>query len=94
MTDVYEFVRSELAKACKIDASFITPATDLFNDLGIDSFGILNISYAIEDHFGICMPVGEWMSEVNTGDSASTEQFRMDNFVATIAQLVQQKSVA
>jgi acyl carrier protein len=94
MADIYEFVRGELAKACKIDVSLITPGTDLFNDLGIDSFAILSIAYAIEDHLNVRVPVGDWMSNVNTGDSVSMEQFRMDNFVAAIAHLVKQQSVA
>ncbi len=94
MQEIYDFVLSSLATSCKIDPQHITPVTDLFNDLGIDSFAILNVSYSIEDRFGIHMPIGEWMSEVNVGDRDTTDRFRMDNFVATIAQLVQEKKAS
>jgi acyl carrier protein len=86
--DIYDFVLSSLATNCQIDPKHITPATDLFTDLGIDSFGILTVAYSIEDRFGIQMPVGEWMSEVNVGDKTATDLFRIDNFVAAIARLV------
>jgi len=90
MQDIYDFVVSTLAKTCKVDPRHITPATDLFSDLGIDSADFLNVAYVIEDRYGIRMPVGEWMSEVNVGDTSAAEHFRIDNFVAAISRFVQE----
>lgn len=90
MQDVYQVVVSILAKKCKVNPEFITPATDLFTDLGIDSAEFIDASFSIEDAFGITLPVDEWMNEVNAGDASAARRFRIDNFVAAITELISQ----
>ena len=90
MEDVYQFVVKTLAAKCKVNPEFITPATDLFADLGVDSAEFLDATFLIEDEYDIRMPVGEWMSEVNVGTAVRTEHFRIDNFVAAISELIKQ----
>lgn len=88
MQDIYEFVQRTLAQNCKIDPRDITPTTNLFADLGIDSVDFLAAAYEIEDHYGIRLPVGDWMSDVNAGETPAVDYFRMDNFVAAIAEFI------
>jgi acyl carrier protein len=90
MQDIYEVVVQTLAKRCKVDPRAVTPATDLFGDLGIDSAEFMDAAFVIEDALGIRMPVGDWMGEVNAGTAEAAARFRMDNFVAAIAALVEQ----
>jgi acyl carrier protein len=90
MQDVYQFVVQTLAAKCRVDPRFITPASDIFADLGIDSAVFLDAAFAIEDEYRIEVPVSEWMDEVNVGTAAAADRFRIDNFVAAIAALVEQ----
>jgi acyl carrier protein len=90
MQDIYQFVVQTLARKCRVNPEFITPATDIFADLGVDSAEFLDATFVIEDEYGIRMPVGDWMGEVNAGDAAVAEHFRIDNFVAAIADLIRQ----
>lgn len=88
--EIYQFVVGTLAKKCRVNPDAITPATDIFADLGVDSAEFLDATFVIEDAYGIRMPVGDWMHEVNAGDAVAAEHFRVDNFVAAIADLVAQ----
>jgi acyl carrier protein len=90
MQDVYQFVVKTLAAKCKIEPSLITPSTDVFADLGVDSAEFFDVTFVIEDEFNIRMPVAEWMSDVNVGNAVQSEHFRIDNFVAAIVALMQQ----
>jgi acyl carrier protein len=90
MQDIYQFVVQTLARKCKVDPGAITPATDLFADLGIDSAEFMDAAFVIEDEFGIRMPVGDWMGDVNAGTATGAQYFRIDNLVAAIADLVRQ----
>jgi acyl carrier protein len=91
MDDIYEFVVSALASKCKVDPHYINSSMDLFADLGIDSTDFLDIAYSIEEKYGVRLPAGDWMSEVNTGDADPAEHFRIDNLVAAIEALVQRE---
>ena len=89
MQDVYQFVVKTLAAKCKLDPAFITPSTDVFADLGVDSAEFFDVTFVIEDEFNIHMPVAEWMSDVNVGNAVRSDRFRIDNFVAAIVELIQ-----
>lgn len=90
--EIHNFLVSTLAKACKVDPTHVTPSTHIFSDLGVDSADMLNVAWLIEERYGIQLPVVDWMSEVNVGDAVATDRFRVDNFVAVIAQLTQVKA--
>ena len=48
-----------LAEQLKIDASTITPDTDLKEDLGVDSLDLFEFVMALEEEFDIEMPDGD-----------------------------------
>lgn len=54
-----------LAEQLKIDASTITPDTDLKEDLGVDSLDLFEFVMALEEEFDIEIPTDE-VSELTT----------------------------
>ncbi|KTT63889.1 hypothetical protein NS383_17590 [Pseudomonas oryzihabitans] len=86
MQAIYSFVVSTLTSICKVPAEHIEPTTNLFSDLGIDSVDFLDAVYCIDDHYGIRLPVGQWMSAVNEGNATLADHFVMEHFVAAIAE--------
>jgi len=48
-----------IAKQLKIDASEITPDTDIIDDLGADSLDVVDLLMTIEDKYGIVVPDDE-----------------------------------
>jgi acyl carrier protein len=54
--DIQEKVIGILAGKLKVDRARITPSTLLAQDLGVDSFGALEIMFEIEEAFAVAMP--------------------------------------
>ena len=48
-----------IAKQLKIDASEITPDTDIIDDLGADSLDVVDLLMTIEDKYGFVVPDDE-----------------------------------
>ncbi|UTH76436.1 acyl carrier protein [Chromobacterium sp. IIBBL 290-4] len=87
MNDVYEFIVKTLSEVCKVSAQDIEPSLNLFSDLGIDSVDFLDAVYSIDKQFGIRIPIGQWMSAVNEGESGAVDYFVMENFVDAVSRL-------
>ena len=51
---VWEITEKTLRTECRV-TSAITPETDLFRDLGLDSLALMTLAVAAEDHFRICL---------------------------------------
>lgn len=49
----FEVLRSVIAKEMKISEGMITPGTDLYGDLNLDSLDFHRLAMAIEDAFGV-----------------------------------------
>lgn len=52
-TRLYDVLSEVLVTRLKVDADQITPAADLFEDLGLDSIDMMTAVMAIEEQFGI-----------------------------------------
>ncbi|MBW3589359.1 MAG: acyl carrier protein [Actinobacteria bacterium] len=52
-TKLYDALSEVLVTRLKVDADQITPAADLFEDLGLDSIDMMTAVMAIEEQFGI-----------------------------------------
>ena len=48
-----------IAKQLSVDASEITPDTDILDDIGADSLAVVDILMTIEDRFGVVVPDDE-----------------------------------
>ena len=88
MDNVYQIVEQELIKACRGSVGRIDNDVNFFNDLGLDSIDFINVVYEIDFRFGIKVPVGRWMSEVNEGEADMSQYFVMGNFVDAVQTLI------
>ena len=53
---MFEKVQTILAKQLRVDASRITPDSQIKKDLGADSLDILQLLMRLEDDYGIVIP--------------------------------------
>ncbi|MDZ7824444.1 MAG: acyl carrier protein [Ahrensia sp.] len=92
MASTFDQVAEIIVDTCEIDSETITPASHTIDDLGIDSLDFLDIVFAIDKHFGIKIPLGEWTQDVNDGKMPSEEYFVLENLCAKIDGLVASKT--
>ena len=57
--DIESKVREILAKKCSVPAASITAQTRLAEDLGVDSFGALELMFELEEAFALQIPDSE-----------------------------------
>jgi len=62
---MFEKVQTILAKQLRVDASRITPESQIKKDLGADSLDILQLLMRIEDQYGIVIP-DQALAQFNT----------------------------
>jgi len=55
-TDMFDRVKTILAKQLRLDPEKITPESRIMKDLGADSLDILQLLMRIEDQYGIVIP--------------------------------------
>nr|WP_013933294.1 phosphopantetheine-binding protein [Pseudoalteromonas sp. SANK 73390]CBK62742.1 tacpA [Pseudoalteromonas sp. SANK 73390] len=89
MEGIYQFVQSTFSDVCNIDSEEITPTTNLFSDLGIESMDFMDVCYLIDEKYGIRIPIGEWMGRVNEGDESAADLFVLEGFVKAVSKLVE-----
>ena len=65
MPSTFDIIAGIIARTCDIPRNAITPGCHLLNDLGIDSLDLFDIGFAVDDAFGITMPLGQWLHEVH-----------------------------
>ena len=84
----FDAVAEIISEVSSIERDQITPDSHTINDLGIDSLDFLDVTFAIDKHFGIKMPVEQWMEDVNDGRASTDDFFIMKNLCNRIEQLV------
>lgn len=89
--ETFNTVANIISEVSSIDRDTITPESHAMNDLGIDSLDFLDVTFAIDKHFGIKMPVEQWMEEVNDGSASADDFFVLKQLVARIDGLVAAK---
>ena len=87
MQDTFNAVADIIAETCNIDRAKIQPASNAMNDLGIDSLDFLDITFAIDKHFSIKMPIEKWMQEINEGKGSVDDYFILNNLCTRIEEL-------
>jgi acyl carrier protein len=88
MQDTFNAVADIIAETCNIDRAKIQPSSNAMNDLGIDSLDFLDITFAIDKHFSIKMPIEKWMQDVNEGRATQDDFFILSNLCTRIDELV------
>jgi acyl carrier protein len=88
MRPTFDIVVGIIALTCEVPRERITPDSNLMNDLGIDSLDLLDITFAIDNAFGIAMPIDRWLHVVHMGRISSDQYFVMRRFCANIDALI------
>jgi acyl carrier protein len=88
MQSTFDIVAQIIALTCEVTPEQITLDSNLVSDLGIDSLDLLDITFAIDDAFGIAMPVDQWLHAVHMGRTSSDQYFVMRGFCANIDALI------
>lgn len=89
--ETFNTVADIISEVSSIERDTIHPDSHAMNDLGIDSLDFLDVTFAIDKHFGIKMPVEQWMEEVNEGAASADDFFIMKQLVKRIDELVAAK---
>ena len=61
MPSTFDIVADIVAETCHIPRETISLDSDLLRDLGIDSLDLFDIGFALDDAFGISVPVEQWL---------------------------------
>ena len=88
----FDTVADIIAQTCSIPREDITPASHAINDLGIDSLDFLDVTYAIDKHFSIKLPIEQWTQDVNDGKATTEQYFVLKNLASEIDKLVAAKA--
>lgn len=74
---VLERVTDVVQEVLKVDASKVSPTTDIRNDLGADSVDLLTFVLALEETFGGKVPDDEMMDIVTVQDAVDMIENRL-----------------
>jgi acyl carrier protein len=88
MPSTLDVVANIIVRNCSVPHSAITPSCHLLNDLGIDSLDLLDIGFAVDEAFGITMPLGQWLHEVHLKTARAERHFVMRELCAHVDSLV------
>ena len=87
MASTYETVAGIIASTSNIPLERITPQSHVMKDLEVDSLAFLDITFEIDQAFGIKLPVEDWMGRVNEGKDKGDEYFIVGNLCSQIDSL-------
>jgi acyl carrier protein len=88
MPSTFDIVADIVAFNCNIPRSAITPDCHLLNDLGIDSLELLDLGFAVDDAFGITMPLGQWLHAEHLKTIPTERYFVMRELCAHVDNLI------
>jgi acyl carrier protein len=87
MASTFEAVAGIISSASDIPIERITPDSHVIKDLGVDSLSFLDITFEIDQTFGIRLPVEEWLAAVNEGKTNGADYFVLRNLCTQIDSL-------
>lgn len=87
MASTYETVAGIISSTSDVPVERITPQSHVKEDLGVDSLAFLDITFEIDQTFGIKLPVEDWIARVNEGKDKGDDYFIIGNLCAQIDSL-------
>ena len=84
MPSTFDVVADIIVRACHIPRGTITEDSHLFTDLGIDSLDMLDVVSAVDDAFGVRVPVEQWLHAMHMNGGHVGHYFVMREFCASI----------
>jgi acyl carrier protein len=91
MASTFETVADIISEICDIPREKISPESHVIDDLGIDSLDFLDVAFAIDQAFGIKMPLERWVQEINDGKATTEQYFVLEKLCARIDELIAAK---
>jgi acyl carrier protein len=91
MASTFETVADTISEICDIPREKISPESHVIDDLGIDSLDFLDVAFAIDQAFGIKMPLEKWVQEINDGKATTEQYFVLEKLCARIDELIAAK---
>ena len=91
MASTFETVADIISEICDIPRENISPESHVIDDLGIDSLDFLDVAFAIDQAFGIKMPLERWVQEINDGKATTEQYFVLGKLCARIDELIAAK---
>ena len=88
MSSTFDQVATIIAETCDIPRDTITPESHAIDDLGIDSLDFLDVVSAVDDAFGIRVPVEQWLHAMHLDAAHAGQQFVMRELCASIDALI------
>jgi acyl carrier protein len=87
MASTYETVAGIISSTSDVPVERITPESHVIKDLAVDSLAFLDITFEIDQKFGIKLPVEDLMCRVNEGKDQGDDYFIVGNLCAQIDSL-------
>lgn len=84
MHSTFDIVADIIAQTCNIRREAITPDSHLLRDLGIDSLDLFDVGFALEDAFGISVPLERWLHAAQMKATAAERHFIVQELCAVI----------
>ena len=91
MASTFETVADIISEICDIPREKISPESHVIDDLGIDSLDFLDVAFAIDQAFGIKMPLERWVQEINDGKATTEQYFVLEKLCTRIDELIAAK---
>jgi acyl carrier protein len=91
MASTFETVADIISEICDIPRENISPESHVIDDLGIDSLDFLDVAFAIDQAFGIKMPLEKWVQEINDGKATTEQYFVLEKLCTRIDELIAAK---
>jgi len=88
MASTFETVADIISEICDIPRENISPESHVIDDLGIDSLDFLDVAFAIDQAFGIKMPLERWVQEINDGKATTEQDFVLEKLCVRIDELI------
>jgi acyl carrier protein len=89
---VFETIKQILIEVCDVDENALKPEANMSYDLGIDSLAFLDLTFEVDQAFGIKVPLEEWTDEVQSGAVDEGHYFTLGGFCRSIEKLVTAQS--
>jgi acyl carrier protein len=90
----FDAIADIIAETCNLERDKINPESNVIDDLDIDSLDFLDVTFAIDQKFGIKLPVERWTKEINEGNAKMGDYFVLGNLVSAIDKLVEAKGAS
>jgi acyl carrier protein len=91
MASTFDTVADIISEICDIPRENISPESHVIDDLGIDSLDFLDVAFAIDQAFGIKMPLEKWVQEINDGKATTEQYFVLSKLCTRIDELIAAK---